>query len=310
MAGIRISSIGTALPDKIVTNEDFARRLDTSDDWITERTGIKERRIGGTTWELGRDAGNAALKQAGLTGSDIDTLIVATSSPHRLIPATSASISNALGITRGAFDINAACAGFVYGMVLANGLVNTGDKKILLIGAENLTRIVDMEDRSTAVLFGDGAGAAVIEAVEGEGSLLSHALSTDGSLEHILFCEHGGYIHMDGKEVFRKAVQVMVDLSLESIEKAGLSLDDIDLLIPHQANSRIISAACSRLGIPTEKTVEVLAWTGNTSTASIPLAVSYALETNRIKKDDIILFVGFGAGMVAASAIVRWDMDT
>ena len=308
MTGIQITGLGTVLPEKIVTNDDFSKLLDTTDTWIAERTGIKERRMGGTTWELGRDAGKKALEDAGVSGEDISTLILATSSPYRVIPATSAAVSRELNISGGAFDLNAACAGFVYGLVLADGLIRTGEKKILLIGSENITQFVDMEDRSTAVLFGDGAGAVVIEpANEGEGCLLSYGLATEGSLEHILFCEHGEYLKMEGKEVFRKAVQVMIDLSNEAMEKAGLGPDDIDLLIPHQANSRIISAANSRLNIPPEKTIEILAWTGNTSTASIPLALDFALEKGRLKNGDTILLVGFGAGMTAASAILRWN---
>ena len=307
MTGIQITSVGTALPDNVVTNNDLAKTLDTSDEWIRERTGIKERRIGGPTWELGAEAGREALKRANVEPTEIDAFILATSSPYRRIPATSAKVSELLNLKCGSFDLNAACAGFVYGLVLADGMMKQGNQKILLMGAENISSLMDLEDRSTAVLFGDGAGAVVIEAVpQDQGSLLGYDLVTEGSLEHILYCEHDGFIKMEGKEVFRQAVTVTTQCSTKALEKAGLTIEDVDIMIPHQANSRIINAACTRLGFPQDKTVDILSWTGNTSTASVPLALSHALEEERINKGDIILFVGFGAGMSAAAAIVRW----
>ncbi len=306
MKGFHITGLGTALPEKVVTNDDFAKTLDTSDEWITARTGIKERRIGSSVWELGRDAAREALEKASLHPSQIDTMVLATSSPHRSLPGTAARISNELGFTGGAFDVNAACAGFVYGMVLAGGLIRSDDEKVLLIGTEQLSKITDMSDRSTAVLFGDGAGAVVLEATPDESELLSYTLSTDGSLEPILNCEIGGYIYMEGKEVFRQAVQIIVESSNATLKKAGMTIDDVSVMIPHQANTRIISAATDRLGIDPEKVVETIAWTGNVSTASIPLTMAHALDKGRLKKGDIVLTVGFGAGMSAASALLRW----
>lgn len=309
MTGFEITGIGVALPDKVVTNADLEKTLDTSDEWIVERTGIKERRVGSSVWELGRDAAKNALESASLEASQIDTLILATSSPHRSLPGTAARISHELDFTGGAFDVNAACAGFVYGMVAAEGLIRTGDEKILLIGSEHLSGLVDKEDRGTAVLFGDAAGAIVLEARTDESSLLSYTLSTEGSLESILYCDIGGYIHMEGKEVFRQAVRIIVDSCESTLKKAGMTIDDVSVMVPHQANTRIISAACDRLNFPTEKVVEIISWTGNISTASVPIAMSHGMDEGMLHKGDIVLTVGFGAGMSAASALMRWDFE-
>jgi 3-oxoacyl-[acyl-carrier-protein] synthase-3 len=307
MSGLTITGWGTALPERVVTNADLAETLDTSDEWIVERTGIRERRVGGTTSELAIAAGRAALDKAGLEGSDIDVLLLATTTGDRIVPATAPAIQDALGISGGAVDLNAACSGFVYGLVLANGLLATGARRVLLIGAETLSKITDWSDRSNAILFGDGAGAIVIEATEDDGDLLGWDLGSDGSATHILKCEVGGTIEMDGKEVFRRAVRVMVDSSKASLERAGLSIEDIDLVVPHQANLRIIHSACQKLGIDQERASIVIDRYGNTSSASIPLALVDAVDAGRISVGDTLLLTGFGAGMTWASAVLRWS---
>ena len=307
MSGLSITGWGVAVPERVVTNAELAETLDTSDDWIVERTGIRERRVGGTTSQLAIEAGRAALSVAGLDGSDIDVLLLATTTGDRIVPATAPTVQDALGIAGGAVDLNAACSGFVYGLVLANGLVATGATRILLIGAETLSTITDWSDRSNAILFGDGAGALVIEATEGDGDLLGWDLGSDGSVAHILKCEHGGTIEMDGKEVFRRAVRVMVDSSNASLQQAGLEIDDIDLIVPHQANLRIIHSACQKLGIEQERASIVIDRYGNTSSASIPLALVDAIESGRITTGDTLLLTGFGAGMTWASAVLRWS---
>jgi 3-oxoacyl-[acyl-carrier-protein] synthase-3 len=215
-------------------------------------------------------------------------------------------VQNALGLRCGAYDVNAACSGFVYALVQAHGMIAMGANKVLVIGTDTLARITDWTDRNTAVLFADGSGAVVLEAVEGPGQLAAWDLDADGSAEKYLFTEVGGYIQMDGKEVFRRAVRIMVDSGQKSMAHAGVTADEIDLIVPHQANIRIIEAACTRLGVPIEKAATVLHYTGNTSSASIPLALCDALDAGRVKPGDLVLLVGFGAGMTAASAILRW----
>jgi 3-oxoacyl-[acyl-carrier-protein] synthase-3 len=304
--GAVITGWGIALPETVVTNSDLEARLDTSDDWITERTGIKERRVGGTTAGLAIEAGAAALEKARRDGADIDQLVLATTTPDRQMPATASVVQAGLGTHGGAIDINAACSGFVYGLVHAHGLIAVGAERVLLIGAETLSRITDWSDRNTAILFADGAGAVVLEAVDGPGQLLGWDLGSDGSAAELLFAEIGGFMRMEGREVFRRAVRATVDSSLRSMERAGVSPDDIALVVPHQANVRIIEAAGQRLGIPIERTATVLQSTGNTSAASIPLALVDALNGGRVQDGDLVLLVGFGAGMTWASAVVRW----
>ncbi len=305
--GSRITGWGTALPDKVVTNADFEARLDTSDAWITERTGIKERRFGGTTASLAAEAGKNALESAGLLPGDIELLVLSTTTPDLTTPATSSVVQDLLGTRGGAFDLNAACAGFVYSLVVAGGMVKMGANRVLVIGSDTLSKITDPNDRSTAVLFGDGAGAIVLETDPVEDKILSYDLGVDGSAVPILYCNHGGYMTMEGREVFKKAVRVMVESSKNVLEGAKLSSDDIALVVPHQANIRIIEAANQRLGIPMEKTAIVLDKTGNTSSASIPLALASAANSGRLKEGDNVLFCGFGAGMTWSSAIVRWS---
>ncbi len=310
MVGAVIVGWGTALPDRIVTNADLEAVLDTSDEWITERTGIKERRVGGTTAGLAVAAGARALERAGLHGSDIDQVLLATTTPDRMIPSTASDVQHALGIEGGALDLNAACSGFVYGLVHAHGLIALGARRVLLIGSETLSRVTDWHDRNTAILFADGAGAVVLEATAGTGQLLGWDLGSDGSARDLLYADIGGYLQMDGREVFRRAVRATVDSARRSLERAGIRPSDVALAVPHQANIRIIDAACQRLGIPMERTATVLHATGNTSSASIPLALVDAIERGRLHRGDLVLLVGFGAGMSWASAVIRWEADT
>jgi 3-oxoacyl-[acyl-carrier-protein] synthase-3 len=305
--GAVITGWGTALPEKVITNDDLSKTMDTSDEWIRERPGIERRHVGGTTASLSIESGRKALLMSGVDPSEIDALILSTTTPDRTVPATSARVQDQLGLRCGAFDINAACSGFVYGLVTAHGLIAMGARNVLLIGTDTLSRITDWSDRNTAILFADGSGAAVISVVEGPGQLMAWDLDADGSAEELLYAEIGGYLHMDGKEVFRKAVRVMVDSAKKSMAIAGVTADDIALVVPHQANIRIIRAACERLGVPMERTAVVLQETGNTSSASIPLALFDAADNHRLKFGDLVLMVGFGAGMTAASSIIRWS---
>ncbi len=306
MRGIRVTGWGIAVPDKVVTNDDLAVRLDTSDEWIVERTGIRERRIGGTTSGLAIEAAQAALASAGRKAEDIDNLLLATTTPDGLVPGTAPTVQHGIGMHGGAVDLNAACSGFVYGLVTAAGLIAVGSGPVLLIGSETLSRITDMDDRKIAILVGDGAGAWVVEPVEGPGALLSWNLNSDGSVRHLLKCEHGATLYMDGKEVFRRAVRVVVESAEQAMADAGLGPEDISLLVPHQANGRIIAAAGQRLGIPEDRTAVVIHRYGNTSSASIPLAFHDAMQHGRVREGDNILLTGFGGGMTWASAILRW----
>ena len=310
--GARFTGWGLALPERIITNDELSKTMETSDEWIRERTGIHRRHVGGSTMSLSVDSARKAIAMAGLQPSDIDALVLATTTPDRQVPATSAAVARELGLSCGAFDINAACSGFVYALAVAHGLIAIGSQKVLLIGTDTLSRITDWTDRNTAVLFADGSGAAVLEAVDGPGHLLAWDLDADGSAEDRLYAEIGGNIQMDGKEVFRRAVRIMVDSAQKSLAIAGVSGDDIALVVPHQANTRIIDAACDRLGIPAERTAVVLHETGNTSSASIPLALfdaatDGAMSGRHLRDGDLVLMVGFGAGMTAASAIIRWS---
>lgn len=301
-----ITGWGRALPEKIVTNADLAKTIDTSDEWIRERTGIERRHIGGSTASLSIESGRKAIQMSGVDPSTIDALILATTTPDRTVPATSAAVQNGLGLRCGAFDVNAACSGFVYALVAGHGLLAIGMKRVLVIGTDTLSRITDWSDRNTAILFADGSGAAILEAVEGPGQLLGWDIDADGSLEELLYAEIGGTLYMEGKEVFRRAVRIMVDSAEKSLKAAGLTTNDIALIAPHQANIRIIEAACKRLEIPMTKVSWVGNETGNTSSASIPLALFEAADTNRLKTGDNVLLVGFGAGMTAASAVLKW----
>jgi 3-oxoacyl-[acyl-carrier-protein] synthase-3 len=304
--GAIVTGWGVAVPDKVVTNEDLSVSLDTTDTWIVERTGIRERRIGGTTSALAIAAGAEALQRAERRGAEVDVLVLATSTPEALVPGTSATVQAGLDVAGGAFDVNAACSGFVYGLVVAHGLVASGARRVLLIGSETLSTITDWDDRTMAVLVGDGAGAVLLESTPGPGQLLAWDLGADGSLRHLLTCDHGGYLYMNGKEIFRHAVRVVVDSSLAALGRAGLRAQDVDLFVPHQANARIITAASARLGIPDDRCVVTIDRYGNTSSASIPLALADALESGRIRDGSVVLLSGFGGGMTWASAVLRW----
>tara|TARA_B100000700_G_C14828820_1_gene753502 strand:- start:35 stop:991 length:957 start_codon:yes stop_codon:yes gene_type:complete len=301
-----ISGWGFALPEKIVTNDDLSQTLDTSNEWILERSGIAERRIGGTTSGLAVQAGKLALEKAELGPKDIDLLILATTTPDDQIPATSSKVQHELGLTCGAMDINAACSGFVYALVAGSGFLKTGCKRVLIIGSETLSRFTNWEDRSTAILFGDGAGAVVLESTNTGGQLLGWDLSSSGELRDILHAEIGEKIYMEGREVFRKAVIAMSESGNTAITNAGVKPEEIALVIPHQANIRIIETSMKRLGIPFERAVWVGDKTANTSSATIPIALSHALDQGQVKENDLILLVGFGAGMTAASAVIKW----
>jgi len=305
--GVRITGWGTALPEKVVTNFDLGQRLDTSDEWIVERTGIRERRIGGTTSGLAADAGRAALARAGRSGAEIDLLVLATTTPDRQIPATSSWVHHELGLSGGAFDLNAACAGFAYALVTANALLGVGHQRILLIGAETLSRVTNWEDRSTAILFGDGAAAVVLERHDDAPPLVvAHDLGVDGSLLPLLYAEHGGTIHMDGREVFRRAVRAELESIGRVLDQAGVSPEEIALFVPHQANIRIIESVNEKIGFSMDRTAIVLDRTGNTSAASIPLALCSAADAGRLHDGDLVLLSGFGAGMTWASTLIRW----
>jgi 3-oxoacyl-[acyl-carrier-protein] synthase-3 len=307
--GARITGWGCALPEKVLTNADLERTLDTSDAWIKERTGISERRIGGVLSDLAAKAGGAALERAGLDPLLVDMLVMATTTPERTVPATSASVHHKLGLGGGAMDVNAACAGFVYALQVAHALVVTSGYRVLVIGADVLSQITDYEDRSTAILFGDGAGAVVLEPFAGPDSFLAWDIGADGSAEELLYCDHGGKMKMQGNEVFRRAVRVMVASAERVLEKASVPFDEVALFVPHQANIRIIEAARQRLGVPLERTAIVLDRTGNTSSASIPLGLCDALDKHPLQEGDTVLLSGFGAGLTWASVAFKWALE-
>ena len=309
-----IAGCGMAMPDARLTNADLEARMDTSDAWIVERTGIRERRIAHddeTTGTLAVAAGAAAIKDAGLTPDDVGLLVLATCTPDQQMPATSAFVQDALGLRCGAVDTAAACAGFVYALVLAAGLVEAGRAETaLVIGAETMSRVTDPDDRATAVLFGDGAGACMLTAAadsETDAGLLAWDLGCDGAAAPLLGIPAGDrYMRMDGGEVFRRAVRIVVQSAIAAIEESGITATDIDLFVPHQANARIVRAAADRLRIPQERVLVNIDRYGNTSAASIPIALAEASDTNRIGAGDLVLLSGFGAGMTWGSAVLRW----
>ena len=327
----RIVGWGMYVPERVLTNEELSRMVDTSDEWIRTRTGIRERRIvngpSETTATLAERAARAALDKAGLPATALDMIIVSTSSPEHLFPATACIVQDALGATRaGAYDLSAACSGFVYALAMAHGLiVSEQADTVMVIGAETLSRLVNWQDRNTCVLFGDGAGAIILQASETPGGVLATVLGSDGSGAHLLSLPAGGsrkppsfetlrngdhYIHMDGKAVFRFATRVMAEATREVVEKAGLTLDDIALIIPHQANIRIIETSVVRqLHFPWERVFVNLDRYGNTSTASIPIALTEAVEAGRLQPGDYAVLVGFGAGLTWAAALIQWGPE-
>jgi 3-oxoacyl-[acyl-carrier-protein] synthase-3 len=305
--GSVISGWGMALPERVLSNRDLEQMMDTSDQWITERTGIKERRIGETTSGLSVKAATAALKIAKKDPSSIGALVLSTTTQDKQVPATSSKIHSLLSLGGFAFDLNAACAGFVYATVVAHSILDQIKLPVLVIGADVLSQITDYSDRSTAILFGDAAGAILLEpSAETSDCLLSWDLGVDGALEDLLYCDRGGFLKMSGQEVFKIAVRVCVSSAKSALEKAGITANDIAYFVPHQANKRIIDAVIDRLGIDKERTNYILKTTGNTSSASIGLGIADAADRGILKDGDLILLSGFGAGMTWASAVLRW----
>jgi 3-oxoacyl-[acyl-carrier-protein] synthase-3 len=321
--GCVITGWGGALPSTVVSNADLESILDTSDAWIVERSGVRTRRAAtgpfvspappvhppgglGTTATLAIEAGQQALDSAGAQADEIGLVLLCTTSPDQLMPATSSVVAGSLGITGGAVDLNAACAGFTYGLVTAAGMLSTGAHKVLLIGAETMSRVISWENRTNAFLFGDGAGALVLESVSGQGSLLGWDLGVDGTLVDLLYADHGAGMEMRGQEVFRRAVRAAVESASTALREAKVSPEEITLFVPHQANQRIMEAIAERLGIASDRIASVVDWTGNTSSASIPLALIDALTKGRLSSGDTVLFSGFGAGMTWASVVWRW----
>jgi 3-oxoacyl-[acyl-carrier-protein] synthase III len=304
-----IIGIGRYTPEKVVTNADLEKVMDTSDEWIRTRTGIEERRIADDsmdTSQMGFLAAEKALEDAGITADDLDLILVATVTPDQPFPSVACMLQEKLGAKKAAaMDISAACAGFMYGMVTAKQFIESGAyKHVLVVGVEKLSKITDWNERNTAVLFGDGAGAAVIGTVsEGKG-ILSFELGADGTGGKHLYQDE--YIIMNGREVFKFAVRQMGESSVNVLEKAGLSKEDVDFLIPHQANIRIMEAARERLELPVEKMSKTVHKYGNTSAASIPISLVEELEAGKIKDGDIIVMVGFGGGLTWGAIALRW----
>jgi 3-oxoacyl-[acyl-carrier-protein] synthase-3 len=299
-----VVGVGAALPDTVITNTDLANILDTSDVWIQSRTGIVERRIGESNAQLAAAAALKAMSHANVGRRDIGLLVLATTSPDRHVPATSASVQDILGLSCGAFDLNAACSGFVYAVAVAASMAGTLGP-IVVVGSEILTRITSSTDRSTAVLMGDGAGAVVLVASDDDEDEVWADLGVDGSLESLLYAELGGHMKMNGSEVFRNAVRMGTESARRVLDEAGISMAEVGLFVPHQANSRIVDAIAHRLGAD-RQCVRAIEKTGNTSAASIPLALSKAMEEGRLDHPKRLLLSGFGAGMTWASALVRW----
>jgi 3-oxoacyl-[acyl-carrier-protein] synthase-3 len=319
----RIIGIGSNLPSQIVTNDELARRMDTSDDWIRERTGIQERHIareGEVTSDFAIAAARAALADAGIDGGELDLIIVATTTPDETFPATATKVQARLGMTKGAaFDIQAVCSGFIYGLSVADNFIRGGQAKtVLLIGAETMSRLTDWSDRTTAVLFGDGAGALVVQASEGKGDqsdrgVLNTKLFSDGRLRDLLHTDGGvsstrttGYLRMQGKEVFRHAVTNISNAIEASLVDANLQVKDIDWFVPHQANQRILDGVARKLGIDPAKVVSTIAHHGNTSAASVPLALDTAVKDGRIKQGDVVLVEAMGGGFTWGASLIRW----
>jgi 3-oxoacyl-[acyl-carrier-protein] synthase-3 len=317
-----IVGCGGYLPEKIVTNAELAERLETSDEWIRQRTGIRQRHVaavGELTSDLATSAARRALKSAGMTGNDLDLIVLATATPDHTFPATATKVQAQLGMTRGAaFDVQAVCTGFIYALATADALVRAGQARTaLVIGAETFSRILDWQDRGTCVLFGDGAGAVVLQAAEGRekgtrGILSSH-LHSDGSHYELLYVDGGpsttgtsGFLRMEGREVFRHAVQRLAEVVDEALAANGLKDSDIDWLVPHQANRRIIDSMGRKLGLPSEKVVVTIDRHANTSAASVPLALAEAVADGRVQRGHLVLLEAMGGGLTWGASLVRW----
>ncbi|MBK5936868.1 MAG: ketoacyl-ACP synthase III [Halorhodospira halophila] len=323
MSNARIIGTGSYLPERVITNKDLEQHVETSDQWIRERTGIGERRVIAdeeVCGDLGRIAAQRALEAAGVSGDEIDLVIVATCTPDRIFPSTASSLQRALGVRPGAaaFDISAACSGFIYALGIAERFVRCGDaRRALVIGAEAMTRILNWEDRGTCVLFGDGGGAVVLEASDEPGVLSTH-LHCDGRYEPLLYVPWGpgrgyaalgaesGYIHMRGNEVFKVAVNTLTRIVEETLDSAGVDKGEVDWLVPHQANIRIIQATAKKLDLPMERVVVTVGEHGNTSAASIPIALDTAVRDGRIQRGETLLLEAFGGGFTWGSALVRY----
>jgi 3-oxoacyl-[acyl-carrier-protein] synthase-3 len=316
-----VKGVGHYLPARVVENKEFEVSLDTSDDWITSRSGIKRRHFaaeGEKTSDMAIAAAQAALADAGLTPEDIDAIILATSTADLTFPSAATMVQTGLGMTRGfAYDVQAVCAGFVYALSTANAQIISGQaKRVLVIGAETFSRLMDWTDRSTCVLFGDGAGALVLEAAEGEGTskdrgILSVDLNSDGSYRDILYVDGGvstgktGYLRMEGKEVFRHAVEKLSETAETVMARAGVGADEIDWVVPHQANIRIINSTARKMGVPMTKVVTTVQDHGNTSAASIPLALSVAKQNGQLKENDLIVTEAIGGGLAWGALVIR-----
>ncbi|MBX8824812.1 beta-ketoacyl-ACP synthase III [Ochrobactrum sp. SFR4] len=318
-----VKGIGAATPERVVKNAELEGVVETSDEWIVQRTGIRQRYIAAeneTTVSLGTKAAQAALENADLTADDIDLIILATSTPNHTFPASAVEIQNALGMKHGfAFDMQAVCSGFVYAVTTADMYIKSGmAKRVLVIGAETFSRLLDWKDRTTCVLFGDGAGALVLEAGEGNGltsdrGVLTANLRSDGSHKEKLYVDGGpsttgtvGHLRMEGREVFKHAVGMITDVIEASFATTGLSAEDIDWFVPHQANKRIIDASAKKLNIAEHKVVITVDQHGNTSAASVPLALATAVKDGRIKKGDLILLEAMGGGFTWGAVLLRW----
>jgi 3-oxoacyl-[acyl-carrier-protein] synthase-3 len=313
-----VQGVGSYLPERILTNAELAKRVDTSDEWIVERTGIRERRIAADdekTSDLACRAAVSALEHAGREAKDIDLIIVATATPDLTFPATAARVQAELGANAGAaFDLQAVCSGFIFALATADNFLARGQaKRALVIGAETFSRIVDWDDRSTCILFGDGAGAVVLEAQENDArGIISTFIRTDGRMHDLLYVDGGpsqtqstGKVRMLGNAVFRQAVEHISGAMLEACARAGVSLDDVDWFVPHQANQRILDGVARKLGIPVERVVSTVAQHGNTSAASVPLALDVAVRDGRIKKGDLVLMEALGGGLTWGAALLR-----
>jgi len=318
-----ITGCGAYLPEQRVSNDELSRTVDTSDEWIVERTGIKFRHIaakGEKTSDLALAAARDALTSAGVEPADLDLIIVATATPDETFPATATIVQAALGMTSGAaFDVQAVCSGFIYALSIADNFIKAGQaKRILVIGAETFSRILDWTDRTTCVLFGDGAGAVVVEAATGEGTtgdrgILATRLHSDGRQHDLLYVDGGpsstgstGFVRMKGREVFRHAVVNLAGVVKETLEAAGLATDDINWIVPHQANRRILDGTARKLGIPPEKVIITVDEHANTSAASVPLALNQAVSDGRIKRGDLVLLEAMGGGFTWGACLVRW----
>ncbi len=318
-----VQGCGHYLPKRIVENAEFTETLDTTDEWIRSRSGIERRHFaaeGEKTSDLALKASLMALEKAGIAGADLDAIVLATSTPDQTFPSTATRLQHALGMTKGfAFDIQAVCAGFVFALSNANALILSGQAKtVLVVGAETFSRIMDWEDRGTCVLFGDGAGAVVLRAEEGAGGsndrgILSTDLNSDGQFNDLLYVDGGvsttgtsGFLRMQGQEVFKHAVSKLAATAETAMEKAGVSADEVDWVVPHQANLRIIKKTAQKMGIPMERVVVTVENHGNTSAASIPLALSIASSDGRLKRGDLIVTEAIGGGLAWGAAALRW----